>query len=203
MHNAIRSSLAALACATALAACGGQGADDTLADGAVDRPAGGNNEAVAEDAGPPGASPAAAAPASAASGAGTGADAPGGGAAQGVTLAVSAQGPEGAYITDSAGVALYRLEGDRDGSGCTGDCLIAWPPVLMGATQPSGAAGLQGALISSVARPDGSRQVTFGGQPLYRYAADGGVGGTNGHGVKDRYGTWRLVSPQGAAAAGE
>lgn len=197
MHDTARSGLAALACAVMLAACGGQGSNDTLVDGAVDRPAG--DSSGAGQVGPPDASPAAAGPAASGTAAATGAPGPDGG----VTLTVSAQGPDGAYVTDSAGVALYYLEGDRDGSGCTGDCLTAWPPVLMGTTQPGGAAGLQGALVSSIARPDGSRQVTFGGQPLYRYAADGGAGTTNGHGVKDQYGTWRLVSPQAPAPAGQ
>ena len=199
MHDTARSGLAALACAVMLAACGGQGSNDTLVDGAVDRPAG--DGSGAGQVGPADASPAAAAPGAATSGPAPTAGAPG--ADGGVTLTVSAQGPAGAYITDSAGVALYGLEGDRDGGGCTGDCLMAWPPVLMGTTQPGSAAGLQGALVSSIARRDGGRQVTFDGQPLYRYAADGGAGTTNGHGVKDQYGTWRLVSPQGSTPTGQ
>jgi predicted lipoprotein with Yx(FWY)xxD motif len=56
-------------------------------------------------------------------------------------------------------------------------------------------------MVSMVSRSDGSRQVTYNGHPLYRYAGDGGAGKTNGHGTKDAYGTWYLVSPQGARVA--
>lgn len=205
MSNTPRSALAVATLAALLAACSaGQGGDDTLADGATDRPAGPATEAAAEDVGPPSPSSAAAGPGAAGSGADSGtspASGAGAPATDAATLAMSTHGAHGAYVTDSAGVALYHLEGDRDGSKCTGDCLGAWPPVLVGASQPNGATGLQGAMISSVARPDGSRQVTYNGHPLYRYAADGGSATTNGHGVKDKYGAWHLVSPQGTPVA--
>lgn len=194
---------ALFALAATLGGCGGQGRDDTLVDGAVDRPTTDESRAAAEGAGPPMPSSNAAGPAGARSGtdAPAGAGAPGAGSAAtpGATLAISTQGAHGAHVTDSGGMALYLLEGDRDGSKCVADCLVAWPPVLMGTTQPSGAPGLQGAMVSTVTRPDGARQLTYNGQPLYRYAADGGAGKANGHGVRDRYGVWYLVSPQGGA----
>lgn len=197
MPNTPRSALAAATLATLLAACGGQGRDDGLVDGAVDRPVGESTRAAAEDVGPPSPSSAAAGPAAG----GPATDASAAAAAGTVTLTLATQGTHGAHLTDSSGAALYHLEGDRDGSRCTGDCLTAWPPVLAGTTQPAGGAGLQGAMVASIARPDGSRQVTYNGHPLYRYAADGGAGSANGHGVKDQYGTWHLVSPQGSAVA--
>ena len=208
MPNTPRSALAMLTLAVALAGCsGGQGANDTLADGAGDRPTGGNSESAAEDVGPPTVPATAAGPAAARTGADAttgGPTAPGAGspATGAATLVMSSQGAHGPHITDAAGNALYQLEGDRDGSKCTGDCLTAWPPVLVGAARPSGGAGLQGAMIASVARPEGGQQVAYNGHPLYRYAADGGAGNTNGHGVKDKYGTWYLVSPQGTPVAG-
>jgi predicted lipoprotein with Yx(FWY)xxD motif len=52
-------------------------------------------------------------------------------------------------------------------------------------------------MIATIARPDGSRQVTYNGMPLYRYAADGGAGAAKGHGVRDAFGTWHLVSANG------
>lgn len=204
MPTRIRTPLGVLAVALLLAGCG-RGADDTLVDGAVDRPREGTSTAAAEDVGPPTPSSAAASPSGARVGtdAGTGAAAPGAGspAASGPTLAIAERGPRAPYLVDAGGMAVYALEGDRTGAQCVGDCLEAWPPVLMGNVQPSGAAGLQGAMVSFVARPDGTRQVAYNGHPLYRYAGDGGAGLTNGHGVKDRYGTWFLVSPQGEAVA--
>lgn len=199
-------SLIALALAAGLAGCGGQGRDDTLVDGAVDRPTGGNAESAAEDVGPPTVPSTAAGPASARTGtdSSTGvsaAPAAGSAATSAPTLSLSTQGSHGPHLADSTGNALYQLQGDRDGSKCTGACVTAWPPVLVGATQPNGATGLQGAMIASIARPDGSRQVTYNGQPLYRYAQDAGAGSAKGHGLKDAYGTWHLVSPQGTPVA--
>lgn len=199
MSNTTFPALCALALAMTLSACeGGQGSNDTLVDGAVDRPAGETSRAAAEDVGPPSMSSTAAGPGAARPGAdGQPAGAASSAATPAATLALSAQGAHGAHLTDSAGMALYHLEGDRDGSKCTGECVQAWPPVLMQGTQPSGAAGLQGGMIATIARPDRTQQVTYNGMPLYRYAADGGAGATNGHGVKDKFGTWHLVSAQG------
>lgn len=204
MSNTTLPALCALSLALTLAACsGGQGGNDTLVDGAVDKQNNADTRSGAEDVGPPTVPSTAAGPAAARTGAEGQASAgsPAAPATGGATLTLSTQGTHGPHLADSSGVALYHLEGDRDGSKCTGDCLAAWPPVLMTGTQPSGGTGLQGGMVSSIARPDGSRQVTYNNLPLYRYAADGGAGNTNGHGVKDKFGTWHLVSGQGAPIA--
>ena len=125
---------------------------------------------------------------------------PQGGEQQGVTLTASqSAGPGGAaYLVDTSGTAVYVLEGDTDGTKCSGDCLSAWPPVSVGNTQAATSGALPaGATMGSVQRPDGSMQVTYNAQPLYRYAADSGAGSTAGHNVKDQWGHWRLVTPQG------
>ncbi|GHA70268.1 COG4315 family predicted lipoprotein [Cognatilysobacter bugurensis] len=119
-------------------------------------------------------------------------------------------GPNGGtFLADSAGRAVYMLEGDRDGSKCTGGCLQAWPPLLVTETQPTSGANLDPALVGSIKRPDGSMQVTYNSHPLYHYAADGGRGMTQGHDVKDQTGHWYLLTTRGepykgdgAAAAG-
>ena len=196
--------MGALALSLLLAGCG-RGSDDTLADGAVDRSRDAESAASAEDVGPPSASPAAAGPGAAGTGpepavSGAAVPAAGATAAAGPTLRI-AQGAHGAHLVDASGFAVYVLEGDRMGDKCVGACLQAWPPVLAGDVQPSGEAGLQGALVATVARPDGSRQVTYKGQPLYRYARDSGPGSMAGHALKDAYGTWYLLSPQGAHVA--
>lgn len=200
MSKHLLSMLAAGGLAALLAGCGGQGRDDTLVDGAVDRTNEGDTAASAEDVGPPSMSAAAAGPATGrtsgepVAGAGPG---PAPGAAAGPMLSLATQGAHGPHLAAGGAGPVYVLEGDRDGAKCTGECLAAWPPVLMGDTQPSGGAGLQGAMIATIVRPDRSRQVTYNGQPLYRYAGDAGAGGAQGHGVTDRWGTWRLVSPAG------
>ena len=107
------------------------------------------------------------------------------------------RGDPGPHLADGAGSALYSLDGDIAGQGCIDVCLETWPPMLVAEAQPSAAAGLQPNLVSSVQRPDGTRQVTYGNKPLYRYAGDTGLGRTTGHGVKDRWGQWHLVGPGG------
>ena len=109
------------------------------------------------------------------------------------------RGDPGPHLADGAGSALYSLDGDVAGQGCLDVCLETWPPMLVAEAQPSAAAGLQTNLVSSVQRPDGTRQVTYGNKPLYRYAGDTGLGRTTGHGVKDRWGQWHLVGPDGGA----
>ena len=112
-------------------------------------------------------------------------------------LMLARTGP-GPHLTDGAGSALYALQGDIAGEGCVDVCLEAWPPMLVSDATPSAAAGLQPNLVATVQRPDGMHQVTYGNKPLYRYAGDTGVGRTTGHGVKDRWGQWLLVGPDGA-----
>ena len=190
-----------VALAASLAACSGKGSDDTLADGAVDRPTSNNGSTGVGPGAPPVQSATPAAGNSAAQPAAT----PPGGATGAATLTLATQGAHGPHIADAAGNALYYVEGDRDGTRCVGPCLQSWPPVTVTDQQPTGAAGIQGAMIATIMRPEGTRQVTFEGHPLYRYAADAGAGQANGDGIKDKFGTWRLVSPSpvaGAAGAG-
>ncbi|MFC0677628.1 hypothetical protein ACFFGH_07200 [Lysobacter korlensis] len=125
--------------------------------------------------------------------------------ATGNTLVISATpGPNGGtYLADSAGQAVYTLEGDRDGSKCTGACLSVWPPLLVGETQPTAGPNIDPSKVASIKRPDGSMQVTFNNRPLYRYAADQGQGRTSGHDVKDQTGHWYLLTAQGEKYSGD
>jgi predicted lipoprotein with Yx(FWY)xxD motif len=121
-----------------------------------------------------------------------------GAAGQVSVMASQVAGPGGgSYITDAAGMAVYMLEGNTGGSKCTGACIEAWPPLLATAAQPTAGGGLQPDMLSTIKRPDGSTQLTYNGHPLHHYAADGGAGRTSGQGVKDQWGTWYLLSPQG------
>lgn len=181
----------AVLAALALAACRpGRGDNDTLADGTTDSASassGATNVGPSPppvDSAGPGSSDAIPTP-SGNTGAGP----------AGATLMLVSQGPHAPYIANSAGNALYYVEGDTDGGKCTGPCLQAWPPVTIESQQPTGAAGLEGAKIATITRAEGTRQVTFDGHPLYRYAADAGAGSTNGDGVKDKYGSWHIATP--------
>lgn len=110
-------------------------------------------------------------------------------------LAISDSQP--AHLVDGAGQALYVLEGNDDGSRCDAACENAWPPVQAEEAQPLTGPGGYETRLGSMPRPDGGLHVTYHGQPLYRYAADSGVGATAGHGVEDQWGAWSLVTPEG------
>ncbi|KOU17663.1 lipoprotein [Streptomyces sp. WM6372] len=104
----------------------------------------------------------------------------------------------GSVVTDSAGMALYRFDKDTPQppkSNCEGDCATTWPAVP--AEDASAATGIDAALIGSVARADGSKQLTLGGWPVYRYAKDTKAGEAKGEGVG---GTWHALAPDGKKA---
>lgn len=101
------------------------------------------------------------------------------------------------YLVDGSGASMYFLEGNAEGTRCDATCEQAWPPVMAGGADAGG--GVQVAMVGRLKREDGSSQLTYGRQPLYRYAGDAGAGRTSGHGVQDRWGTWQLMSPDGRA----
>jgi predicted lipoprotein with Yx(FWY)xxD motif len=111
------------------------------------------------------------------------------------TLVVAGDGND-RYLTDNAGRAVYVLEGDDTGTRCVDDCLRVWP-VVGGAAPVSGVPEVDGALIATTTRADGTVQVTYAGHPLYYFADDTEIGVTNGRDVNDKFGTWSLVRPTG------
>ncbi len=117
------------------------------------------------------------------------------------TLVVAGQGDE-RYLTDNAGRAVYILEGDDTGTRCVGDCLRAWP-VVGGGAPVSGVPEVEGALIGTTTRADGTVQVTYAGHPLYYFADDTEIGATNGQHVNDTWGHWYLVHPSGEMLTAE
>ena len=58
-------------------------------------------------------------------------------------------------------------------STCYGNCANSWPP-LVTSGQPKATSGVQGDLLSTIKRKDGSKQVTYNGWPLYRFVRDVG-----------------------------
>ncbi len=114
------------------------------------------------------------------------------------TLQLVTAGVPQPYLADQAGRALYYLEGDTDGSKCTGDCTSAWPPFLADEAMPVASANLSAA-IGVVDRADGRRQVTYNQHPLYRYAGDAGSNTAAGNGVRDQWGQWHAIGASGDA----
>ena len=98
-------------------------------------------------------------------------------------------------LVDSEGAALYTSEEEADGKvRCTDACAEIWLPLT--ASKPTAASGVTGRL-GVVERPDGARQVTYDGKPVYRFADDGGPGDVTGDGLSDSFDgqrfTWHVI----------
>jgi predicted lipoprotein with Yx(FWY)xxD motif len=97
-------------------------------------------------------------------------------------------------------LTVYLFEGDKGGKPtCSGSCASVWPPVPAGGGSPHASGGLQASLVGSVTRPDGSRQLTYAGHPLYYYTRDGDSGDAYGQGVNGFGALWYALTPSGTA----
>jgi predicted lipoprotein with Yx(FWY)xxD motif len=109
-------------------------------------------------------------------------------------------GALGVLVTDGDGRPIYRFDRDShqpSSTTCTGSCADTWPPVLIG-NQPPDLEGVNAALVGSIPRPDGERQLTLAGWPLYRHAGDDGtLSSTYGNGDEN---AWFVVAPDGTHA---
>jgi predicted lipoprotein with Yx(FWY)xxD motif len=95
-------------------------------------------------------------------------------------------------------MTVYLFEGDRSAaSSCTGACAHVWPPVTS-AGRPAAAGGAVAADLGTIARPDGTMQVTYKGHPLYFFAKDGDKGDAYGQGVNGFGASWYVLSPGGS-----
>lgn len=94
-------------------------------------------------------------------------------------------------LTANNGLTLYSLSAEKHGKFiCKGSCLKDWHPLVVAAgVKPTGPVAL-----GTIKRPDGRRQVTFEGKPLYTFDADTKKGDAKGEGIKD-VGTWHAASP--------
>jgi predicted lipoprotein with Yx(FWY)xxD motif len=109
----------------------------------------------------------------------------------------------GSIYTDASGMALYTPAEEATGKiMCTGSCTSIWIPL----TAPSsgsltGAPGVRGTL-GVITRPDGTRQVTLNGGPLYRFFQDSAPGTIKGNGIEDSFNgvsfTWHVESGGGS-----
>jgi len=108
--------------------------------------------------------------------------------------------PVGKVLANPHGMTVYYYSKDRPGSGtsaCTGTCARQWRPVLAPVRIPAGMT-LPGPL-GSITLPDGKRQVTINGYPIYRYAGDKAPGQASGNGIK---GKWHVIKLTGSGSGG-
>jgi predicted lipoprotein with Yx(FWY)xxD motif len=120
-----------------------------------------------------------------------------GGSSSGFVIATT-KGPMGTYLTGPSGRAIYLWAADKGGtSACSGACAKVWTPVTTSGT-PSVSGAAMSADVGTTTRPDGAKQVTYNGHPLYYYAADTGSGQTRGQGSNQFGAQWWLVAPSGS-----
>jgi predicted lipoprotein with Yx(FWY)xxD motif len=106
--------------------------------------------------------------------------------------------PPGSALVDGAGRTLYLFEADTGTvSTCDGACAQVWPPLLTPGGAPSATGAVQGALVATSARTDGSTQVTYHGHPLYYFAGDKAPGDAEGQDIHNFGGGWYVVTPAG------
>jgi predicted lipoprotein with Yx(FWY)xxD motif len=106
----------------------------------------------------------------------------------------------GQIVVDGKGMTVYMFDKDTQGtttSACTGQCLENWPIVPAGSGEPK-ADGVTGSL-AAIDTPDGGKQLTLNGWPLYYFAGDAAAGDTNGQGVNA---VWWVLSPAGEKIGG-
>jgi predicted lipoprotein with Yx(FWY)xxD motif len=109
-------------------------------------------------------------------------------------------------LVDKSGATLYSNDQDKTGKlQCvSSDCTAIWAPLTVPAgAQPTAPSGVAGAL-ATVQRPDGTRQVTLDGKPLYTFSFDHGAGKVTGNGTTDSFAgtsfTWHSATPSGGQA---
>ncbi|MEV0262135.1 SCO0930 family lipoprotein [Streptomyces sp. NPDC050617] len=102
----------------------------------------------------------------------------------------------GPILTDGKGRTLYRFNKDSAWPmkfACTGACLDTWKPAKPADKTKLGDA-VPAKLISTVTRPDGTKQLAVDCWPVYWFTGDKKAGDVNGQG---KMGTWFAVSGAG------
>jgi len=110
---------------------------------------------------------------------------------------------EGEYVVSGSGFALYTFKADVRGSAnaparsaCEGECLDAWPPLLV-SEPPVGDGNIRAELLGTIVRSDGTTQVTYNGWPLYFYAEDTQPSDIKGNDIEEFGEDWYLIGPNG------
>jgi predicted lipoprotein with Yx(FWY)xxD motif len=103
----------------------------------------------------------------------------------------------GQVVENADGFVFYRFDKDTakpvSKSTCDGSCAEVWHPALTNDGKPK-IKGISADLLGTVARSDGSKQLTIGGWPIYTYIGDKVAGTWKGQNVN---GTWFVIKPDG------
>ena len=108
-----------------------------------------------------------------------------GGNLGGNTLSLTSKPEIGNHLVSPDGRTLYYFAldvpagaGQAPVSNCMSDCLPFWP--IFHVDSPAVSAGLKASDFGEFVRPDGAKQTTFKGWPLYFFAGDTAAGDTKG-----------------------
>ncbi|MHB8429540.1 MAG: COG4315 family predicted lipoprotein [Acidimicrobiales bacterium] len=109
----------------------------------------------------------------------------------------------GKVLVDGEGRTLYLFEPDAQSgqSTCTGECINAWPPLLLpfGVSKPVAGPGVRQSLLGTTRRADGTTQVTYDRWPLYLWVGDLRPGQATGQALYNLGGLWYVLAPDGRA----
>jgi predicted lipoprotein with Yx(FWY)xxD motif len=125
------------------------------------------------------------------------------GASAGIVSIASVDGND--VLADSEGRTLYTAAVEQGGRIlCVDACTSFWEPVVTSPDQADSAAAELGADLGVVERPNGERQLTFDGLPLYTFAEED-AGQLEGDGfVDDFQGThfeWEAARTDGGSGS--
>jgi len=118
------------------------------------------------------------------------------------TVAIKQVDGIGRVLVNASGRALYSSDVEANGSvRCTGACTSFWQPLTLGSGTPTAPAGA--GTLDVIKRPDGKKQVTVDGKPLYTFSEDA-PDKVAGNGFTDDFDghhfTWNAVLAGGEAA---
>jgi predicted lipoprotein with Yx(FWY)xxD motif len=106
---------------------------------------------------------------------------------------------KGQLLAGRTGHLLYVFGPDKRGKdvcvhkqGCT----AVWPP-LTTKGKPVAGTGVKASKLGTIKLPNGKKQITYAGHPLYNWVADPGGGDTSYIGVNSTGGKWYAITPAG------
>jgi len=105
----------------------------------------------------------------------------------------------GRILVNGRASTVYVFTSDsrrRDMCVTVSGCTSVWPPVISHGRLTLGQ-GVKRSRVGTIMLPNGTRQVTYAGHPLYTYAADAGPAQTGYVGVEEFGGTWYAIGASG------
>ena len=104
----------------------------------------------------------------------------------------------GKILVDGNGKTLYLFEADKGSvSSCYDSCLTVWPALLTSGA-PEAGPGLNGNLLSTTKRTDGTLEVVYNGHPLYYFTGDKQPGDVTGQDLNSFGALWYVLAPTGS-----